>query len=116
MFSLFVNVLYFSLHLNFFWLSDIGLMPMCVSGGFAELYNQFGSYQRWCRATSSRAQFYERSLDMVNLIDDPESPPTFGEICLQVLDHMKNFLFQLTATILGQSNLRRDYDTAAQTK
>lgn len=44
------------------------------SGGFAGLYSQFGAYQRWCRTTSARAQFYEKTLEMVGLIDDPDSP------------------------------------------
>lgn len=38
------------------------------------MYSQFGAYQRWCRTTSARAQFYEKTLDMVDLIDDPDSP------------------------------------------
>ena len=44
------------------------------SGGFAGLYSQFGAYQRWCRTTSARAQFYEKTLEMVDLIDDPDCP------------------------------------------
>ena len=30
--------------------------------------------QIWCRTTSARAQFYEKTLEMVNLVDDPECP------------------------------------------
>ena len=33
----------------------------------------FGAYQRWCRTTSSRTQYFERMLEMCGLIDDPDS-------------------------------------------
>lgn len=33
-----------------------------------------GAYQRWCRTTSARAQFFEKMLDMCDMIDDPECP------------------------------------------
>lgn len=41
-------------------------------GGFSGLYSQFGAYQKWCRTTSARAQFYEKTLEMVDLIGDPD--------------------------------------------
>lgn len=44
------------------------------AGGFTGLYSQFGAYQRWCRTTSARAQFYEKTLEMVGIIYDPDSP------------------------------------------
>ncbi|KAK1891029.1 Arginine--tRNA ligase [Dissostichus eleginoides] len=44
------------------------------SGGFTGLYSQFGAYQRWCRTTSTRAQFYQKILEMVDLIKDPDCP------------------------------------------
>ena len=47
---------------------------LIFSGGFSGLYSQFGAYQRWCRTTSARAQFYEKTLDMVDLVDDPDCP------------------------------------------
>ena len=50
------------------------LCVLYLSGGFAGLYNQFESYQRWCRTTSARAQFYEKTLEMVGIIDDPDCP------------------------------------------
>ena len=34
----------------------------------------FGAYQRWCRTTSTRAQYFEKMLEMCGLIDDPECP------------------------------------------
>ena len=34
----------------------------------------FGAYQRWCRRTSTRAQYFEKMLDMCGLIDDPDCP------------------------------------------
>ena len=34
----------------------------------------FGTYQRWCRTTSAHAQFFEKTLDMCGMIDDPECP------------------------------------------
>lgn len=45
-----------------------------IAGGFSGLYSQFGAYQKWCRTTSARAQFYEKTLDMVDLIQDPDNP------------------------------------------
>ena len=45
-----------------------------ISGGLSGLFNMFGAYQRWCRTTSARAQFFERTLEMCGMIDDPESP------------------------------------------
>ena len=47
---------------------------LSYSGGFSGLYNQFGTYQKWCRTTSARAQFYERTLQMTNLVSDPDNP------------------------------------------
>ena len=38
------------------------------------MYSKFGAYQRWCRTTSARAQFYQRPLEMVYLINDPDCP------------------------------------------
>lgn len=47
----------------------------CIfSCGFTGLYSQFGSHQTWCRTTSARAQFQEKTLEMVDLIDDPDCP------------------------------------------
>lgn len=34
----------------------------------------FGAYQRWCRTTSTRAQYYEKLLDMCGLIHDTDCP------------------------------------------
>ena len=34
------------------------------------LFSMFGAYQRWCRITSARAEFFERMLEMCGLIDD----------------------------------------------
>ena len=41
---------------------------------FSGLYNQFGTYQKWCRTTSARAQFYEKTLQMTDLVSDPDNP------------------------------------------
>ena len=41
---------------------------LSYSGGFSGLYNQFGTYQKWCRTTSARAQFYEKTLRISFLI------------------------------------------------
>ena len=38
------------------------------------VYSMFGAYQRWCRTTSTRARFYEKTLDMCGLLDDPDAP------------------------------------------
>ena len=34
----------------------------------------FGAYQRWCRTTSTRAQYFEKMPEMCGLIDDPDCP------------------------------------------
>ena len=34
----------------------------------------FGAYQRWCRTTSTRAQYFEKMLEMCGLINDPDCP------------------------------------------
>ena len=34
----------------------------------------FGAYERWCRTTSTRAQYFEKLREMCGLIDDPECP------------------------------------------
>ncbi|KAJ7372661.1 hypothetical protein OS493_017933 [Desmophyllum pertusum] len=74
------------------------------SGGFSGLYSKFGAYQKWCRTTSARAQFYERTLEMVDLITDPDNPRTgrhrelekaeitkSEQAILRVIDAVKNF-------------------------
>ena len=33
-----------------------------------------GAYQRWCRTTSTRAQYFEKLLEMCDMVDDPECP------------------------------------------
>lgn len=33
----------------------------------------FGVYQRWCRTTSTRAQYFEKMLEMCDLLEDPDS-------------------------------------------
>ena len=34
----------------------------------------FSAYQRWCRTTSTWAQYFEKMLEMCGLIDDPDCP------------------------------------------
>ena len=34
----------------------------------------FGAYQKWCRSTSTRAQYYQKMLDMCGLSEDSDSP------------------------------------------
>ena len=52
---------------------------MCVtkntifSGGFIGLFSMYGAYQRWCRTTSIRAQYFEKMLEICDLIDDPDN-------------------------------------------
>lgn len=36
-----------------------------------------GAYQRWCRTSSVRAQYFEKMLEICGLLDDPDCP-TFG--------------------------------------
>ncbi|XP_033987161.1 uncharacterized protein LOC117483109 [Trematomus bernacchii] len=51
-----------------------GAKDLLSKGGFTGLYSQFGAYQRWCQTTSTRAQFYQKTLEMVDLIKDPDCP------------------------------------------
>ena len=44
------------------------------TGGFVGLFSMFGAYQRWCRTTSTRAQYFEKMLEMCGLINDPDCP------------------------------------------
>ncbi|XP_063959228.1 uncharacterized protein LOC135154916 [Lytechinus pictus] len=43
-------------------------------GGFVGLFSMFGAYQRCCRTTSTRAQYFEKMLEMCGLVDDPDYP------------------------------------------
>lgn len=47
---------------------------ICIVGGFVGIFSMFGAYQRWCRTTSTRAQYFEKMLEMCGLIDDPDCP------------------------------------------
>lgn len=47
---------------------------LLYSGGFSGLYNKFGAYQKWYRTTLARAQFYEKTLEMADLITNPDNP------------------------------------------
>ena len=47
-----------------------------VAGGFVGIFSKFGAYQRWCRTTSTRAQYFEKMLEICFLIDDPDCPKT----------------------------------------
>lgn len=38
------------------------------------LFSMFGAYQRWCRTTSTRAQYFEKMLEMCGLIHDTDCP------------------------------------------
>ena len=40
----------------------------------------FGAYQRWCRTTSTRYQYFEKMLEMSGLIDDLDCPKA-GKHC-----------------------------------
>ena len=50
------------------------LLPPYIAGGLLGLFNNCGAYQKWCRTTSARAQFYELTLELCGMIDDPEMP------------------------------------------
>lgn len=43
-------------------------------GGLSGLFNMFTAYQRFCRTTSMRAQYFEKLLELCNLISDPDCP------------------------------------------
>lgn len=38
------------------------------------MFNNFGAYQRFCKTTSTRAQFYELLLEFCGMVDDPDNP------------------------------------------
>ena len=38
------------------------------------LFSMFGAYQRWCRTTSTRAQYFEKMLEMCGMNDNPDCP------------------------------------------
>ena len=42
--------------------------------GLVGLFSMFGTYQRWCRISSTRAQYFERMLEICGLVNDPECP------------------------------------------
>ena len=42
--------------------------------GFKGIFNMYGAHEKWCRTTSTRAQYFEKMLEMCRLIDDPECP------------------------------------------
>lgn len=43
-------------------------------GGFSSTFCMFGAYERWCRTTSTRAQYHKKLLGMCGLINDPDYP------------------------------------------
>jgi len=43
-------------------------------GGFSGLFSMFGAYERWCRTTSTRVQYFEKMLETCGLNDDPDDP------------------------------------------
>ena len=47
-----------------------------VAGGFVGIFSKFGAYQRGCSTTSTRAQYFEKMLEMCCLSDDPDCPKT----------------------------------------
>ena len=68
-------------------------------------------HTRWCRTTSLRAKFYEKTLEMVGIIDDPDCPRAGihrelektefkkSETAVQrVLDAVRNFTDPFRAT------------------
>ena len=68
--GIYINHIQWALQLKL----DYKSVLFALSGGFAGLYSQFGAYQRWCRTTSARAQLHQKTLEMTNLLDDPECP------------------------------------------
>ena len=43
-------------------------------GGVIGLLNKFAAYQRWCCTTSLSAKFFERMLELCDMLSDTESP------------------------------------------
>ena len=46
----------------------------CIPGGLSGLFNMFGAYQHWCRPMSACDQFFEWTLEICGMFDDPECP------------------------------------------
>ena len=42
-------------------------------GGLSGIFTTFGAEEHWVRTSSSRVLLYEKLLDMVDMIDDPEN-------------------------------------------
>ena len=47
------------------------------AGGLKGIFNMYGAYEKWCRTTSTRAQYFEKT-QICGLIDDPECPKKTG--------------------------------------
>lgn len=56
------------------FLLNVKLELVPFAGGLLGIFTNFPAYQRWCRTTSARAQYFEMLLEMCGLIDDPEFP------------------------------------------
>ena len=52
----------------------VKIIIICSAGGFVGLFSMYGAYQRWCRTTSTRTQYFEKMLEMVDLNNDPDTP------------------------------------------
>ena len=57
----------------------------------------FGAYQRWCRTTSTWAQYYENMLEMCGLLDHPECPK--AERHREILNCQKLFYKNLYSAV-----------------
>lgn len=62
----------------------------------------FGAYQKWCRTTSTRSQYFQKMLEMCGLIDDAECPKAGKHRELERAEIKKSELaVQRTITAIG---------------
>ena len=50
---------------------------MCFAkspGGLSGLFNLYTAYQQFCRTTSVQAQFFQKMLELCDMVDDPDCP------------------------------------------
>ena len=43
-------------------------------GGLLGVFVEYRAYQRWCRAISTRAEYFKKTLEMCGMLTDPDCP------------------------------------------
>ena len=73
-------------------------------GGLSGIFTNFEAEERWVRTSSSRALLYDKLLDMVDVIDDPDIPKAGKHRDLQAY-HMR----KSEAAVLRTQNVIKDF-------